>query len=244
MRTPNKRAAIALLFAAWTAMGPANGDQFTTDTKAVVELFTSQGCAQCPPAEALLAELGQHSNIVTLAYHVDYWDFMGWTDDFGSRENSDRQRAYNKRWGASRIFTPQMVINGHQGLVGSREDEVRRAIASAQLSVPITLDKTGDTLKVAIPPEPSVDNASVWAVTYIPSIVTPIGGGENEGQSLPFHYVVTDREHLGNWTSTEGAEFEISLSSLSADGLGVAILLQDDRNDLPGTILAAASYNP
>jgi hypothetical protein len=210
----------------------------------VVELFTSQGCSQCPPADALLAELGEQSDIVTLAYHVDYWDFMGWTDSFGSRENSDRQRAYNKRWGASRIFTPQMVINGHQGLIGSREGEVRRAITSAQLSVPIRLTKSEDTLTVTIPREPSVSDASVWALRYIPSVTTPIEGGENEGQTRPFHSVVMDRELLGHWSASEGATFEVPLNKSAADGLGIAILLQDDRNNIPGTILAAASYTP
>lgn len=242
MKTLNKRATTALLSAAWIACGPAYADQFSTQTKAVVELFTSQGCSQCPPADALLAKLGKHSDIVTLAYHVDYWDFMGWTDSFGTRENSDRQRAYNKRWGAARIFTPQMVINGQQGLIGSRENEVERAIASAQLSVPIGLTVSDNTLKVMIPPEPGVNDASVWAVSYIPSIVTPIEGGENDGQALPYHYVVTEREHLGHWTSTDGAEFEVPLNV--PPHFGIAILVQEDRNDMPGTILAAASYEP
>jgi hypothetical protein len=242
MKMLNKHAATALLCAAWIATGPALGDQFSTQTKAVVELFTSQGCSQCPPADALLAEIGADSNVVTLAYHVDYWDFMGWTDSFGSRENSDRQRAYNNRWGTARIFTPQMVINGQQGLIGSRENEVRSAIASAQLSVPISLTRSGDNLIVSIPPEPGVNDASVWAVRYIPSIITPIGGGDNDGKSLPYHYVVTDREHLGKWTSKDGATFEVSLKT--ADNLGIAILVQEVSNDLPGTILAAASYEP
>ena len=101
--------------------------------KAVVELFTSQGCSSCPPADALLTSLADQEDVVALAYHVDYWDYVGWKDTFGEADFSDRQRAYAQSWGSSRIYTPQMVINGVKGVVGSRRGEVHGELDRASL---------------------------------------------------------------------------------------------------------------
>ncbi|WP_291830371.1 DUF1223 domain-containing protein, partial [Bosea sp. (in: a-proteobacteria)] len=89
----------------------AGAGEVRTSPKAVVELFTSQGCSSCPPADALLSELSEHDDLVTLAYHVDYWDYIGWPDSFGAKANSDHQRAYAESWGSARIYTPQLIVN-------------------------------------------------------------------------------------------------------------------------------------
>src|SRR5215217_5363459 len=103
---------------------PAGADSTRSRPKAVVELFTSQGCASCPSADALLTSLAEDDDVVALAYHVDYWDYVGWKDTFGNADFSDRQRDYAESWGSSRIYTPQMVVNGAKGVVGSRRSEV------------------------------------------------------------------------------------------------------------------------
>src|SRR5690606_27069813 len=103
--------------------------------KAVVELFTSQGCSSCPKADALFNELGKRDDVVALAWHVDYWDYIGWPDTFGARENSDRQRGYAENWGSARIYTPQMVINGTLGVIGSHRDDVDGALGEATLTL-------------------------------------------------------------------------------------------------------------
>ena len=125
--------------AAWTA-------PLHIQPKAVVELFTSQGCASCPPADALLTALSERDDVVALAYHVDYWDYVGWKDTFGQEAYSDRQRAYAKSWGSSRIYTPQMVVNGARAVVGSRRAEVQHALGSASLPLAKDLTLCGDVL--------------------------------------------------------------------------------------------------
>ena len=113
-------ALIAGAIVSLTAMGVSQAESVRANPKAVVELFTSQGCSSCPPADALLTSLAEREDVVALAYHVDYWDYIGWEDTFGAKDFSDRQRGYAKSWGSTRIFTPQMVVNGGEGVVGSR----------------------------------------------------------------------------------------------------------------------------
>ncbi len=127
----------SLLLALATSLvsfGPAHAGDVRPQPKAVVELFTSQGCSSCPPADALLTSLAERGDVVALAYHVNYWDYIGWEDTFGHQAYSDRQRAYAKSWGSSRIYTPQMVINGAKGMVGSKRNEVTQAVDAGGLT--------------------------------------------------------------------------------------------------------------
>ena len=213
--------------------------------KAVVELFTSQGCAQCPPADALLTGLAERGDVIALSYHVDYWDYIGWEDTFGAKGFSDRQRAYAKSWGSSRIYTPQMVVNGSEGVVGSKRDAVRDALASAQLPLAVSLDRQGDMLKVRVPADASLPDASIWLVRYLVRAEVGIDAGENAGKTMVYTQVVTDRQILGAWEAESGAELKLPLAGLQgaeAGNSGLAILVQDERNGLPGPILGAAHY--
>lgn len=213
--------------------------------KAVVELFTSQGCASCPPADALLTALAERDDIVALAYHVDYWDYVGWKDTFAQEAYSDRQRAYAKSWGSSRIYTPQMVVNGAKAVVGSRRNEVQQAVGSA--SLPLTMDLTlnGDMLKITVPPKPELSDAVVWLVTYMERADVKIDSGENAGKSMVYTQVVTGRQVLGMWESEIGAELKLPLGEvLGATNSGIAIVVQQERGGMPGAILAAAAYEP
>ncbi len=226
---------------------PAVAEELRVRPKAVVELFTSQGCAQCPPADALLTSLADEQDVVALAYHVDYWDYAGWTDTFGSPEFSDRQRDYAKSWNSSRIYTPQMVINGAKDVVGSRRSEVHGAIDGASLPLSLELALVGDSnmLKVTIPPDPSLEDAMVWLVTYRDRADVSIDTGENAGKSMVYTQVVTGRQLLGMWEAATGAEHKLPLTELLDDGeAGIAILVQQEQASLPGPILGAAAYEP
>jgi hypothetical protein len=235
--------ALAGLFAMLPLAAPAGAESMRLRPKAVVELFTSQGCAQCPPADAMLTSLAEHDDVVALAYHVDYWDYAGWEDTFGSEENSDRQRAYAESWGSSRIFTPQMVVNGTKGVVGSKRHEVHGALDHAALPLTFTMARDKDMLKINLPANPRLDNAVVWLVTYKDRADIAIGKGENAGKSMVYTQVVTGRRALGMWESTTGASIKLPLSEILDGGnTGLAILVQEDHGGLPGPILGAAAF--
>ncbi|WIY52797.1 DUF1223 domain-containing protein [Devosia sp. YIM 151766] len=214
-------------------------------SRAVVELFTSQGCSQCPPADALLTSLAERGDVVALAYHVDYWDYIGWEDTFAHKGFSDRQRAYAKSWGSSRIYTPQMVVNGSEGVVGSRREEVQDALASAQLPLAVSLTRQGDMLKVEVPADEMLDDAQIWLVRYLDRADVAIAAGENAGKNMVYTKVVTDKQILGMWEARTGAEIKLPLAGLTNSepgNNGLAVLVQNERNGLPGPILGAATY--
>ena len=222
---------------------PAGADTTRARPKAVVELFTSQGCASCPPADALLTVLAEKEDVVALAYHVDYWDYVGWEDTFGDAAFSDRQRAYAKSWGSSRIYTPQMVVNGAKAVVGSRHSEVHGALDDASLPLPVEIAREGDMLRIAIPPDGGLDDAVVWLVSYIGRADVRIDSGDNAGKAMVYTQVVTGRQALGMWESASGADLKLPLPELLGQGsTGVAVIVQQERNGLPGPILGAASF--
>ncbi len=224
--------------------GAAQAESLRQDTKAVVELFTSQGCASCPPADALLTSLAEREDVVALAYHVDYWDYIGWEDTFGAKDFSDRQRGYAKSWGSTRIFTPQMVVNGGEGVVGSRRDEVHDAVTSAQLPLPVSLVAHGGMLKLEVPADETLEDATIWLVRYLGRADVAIERGENAGKAMVYTQVVVDRQPVGLWEASAGAEIKLPLEQFAGeDNGGLAILIQAERNGLPGPILGAAAYS-
>lgn len=221
---------------------PAGAEKVHDRPKAVVELFTSQGCAQCPPADALLTSLAEEGDVIALAYHVDYWDYVGWEDTFGKADYSDRQRAYAKSWGSSRIYTPQMVVNGDKGVVGSRRNEVHGALDAATLPLAVDITKQGDMLKIAVPPNVDYSDAVVWLVTYLDRADVAIDKGENAGKTMVYTQVVTGRQALGMWESDTGADLKLPLPEMLAENTGMAVIVQQENNGLPGPILGAAAF--
>ena len=222
---------------------PTLGGELRQAPVAVLELFTSQGCSSCPPADALLENLAPRSDIVALAYHVNYWDYIGWPDTFGAEANSDYQRRYAAMRESSRIYTPQLMINGTADVVGSREVEVYAAIEAATLQLPIAISIADDMLVVDISARPELDDAVIWLVTYINEANVAIERGENAGKTIRYMHVVTDRMLAGMWEADTGAQLKLPLSKvLVAPADGVAILVQGDKDGLPGRIIGAASY--
>ena len=236
---------ISLLLAAGAAFllsAPGVAGEVRANPRAVVELFTSQGCSSCPKADAMFNELGKRSDVVALAWHVDYWDYIGWPDTFGAAENSDRQRGYAEGWGSARIYTPQMVINGRTGVVGSRDREVAGAIEAAVLSLPVAVTLKSDMVEVTIGPQAGGSDAMVWLVTFKDRSQVMIERGENAGKTFDYTQIVTGKQMLGMWDAAAGTHLKLPLSALQADGSnGAAILVQSEKDGLPGPILSAAS---
>jgi hypothetical protein len=233
---------ISLCLAAILALSlqPARAEQ----PMVVVELFTSQGCNACPPADELLARLAKDPGIVALSLHVDYWDYLGWRDRFGRPENTKRQKLYAKAHHARSIYTPQIIVQGRWRTVGSDEIEVLNAIAAARAQiVPVTrtLLTLPDRVELRIRPLAEVrfeKNGVLHLVSYDRPQTVRIERGENEGREITYINVVRDWMQLGVWDGREEAVYSAPLPVM---GQGVAVLLQDGT---AGPILAAARVEP
>lgn len=192
----------------------------------LVELFTSQGCNSCPPADALLGRLAQRQDVIALAWHVDYWDGLGWKDRFSSAEATARQYDYARRLGRDGIYTPQLVIDGAAETVGSDEAAAGQAIAkaAAHASQGPSIALSADRLQVELG-EASEAAATVWLIGYDPEQTTAIGRGENAGRSLTEYQIVRRAVRLGNW-SGGAAAFDLP----PKDGAAELVLVQPDRS--------------
>jgi hypothetical protein len=211
----------------------------------VVELFTSQGCNSCPPADAALGRFVRQGNVVVLAYHVDYWDYLGWKDTLGSRANTERQYAYAKAFGSSQVYTPQAVINGRSQMNGGYVGEVE-----AELS---TLDRSGEGMAVDISVRDAghsyiveagaakggTGEARVVLVSYAPQRDIPIRRGENSGHTITYWHAVTGTHIAGMWHG-KPTRYEVPKTALPSDG-GLAVLLQSGPGGTAGPILGAAT---
>ncbi len=210
----------------------AAGRVMAAPSPVVVELFTSQGCNSCPPADAYLAELARRPGILALAYHIDYWDQLGWRDPFSSAAATSRQRAYAQALGLHTIYTPQMVINGRIDAVGSDRQQVAAAIAApVGAAVPVALESGPDALAIRV--GAGTGRGRIWLMEYDLSHETRVRAGENAGRTLVNVNIVRSIEELGAWTGTP-ADFA---RARPRAGTGSAVLLQADS----GAILGAAA---
>ena len=228
-------AAVALAVAGAAAARAAEGP-------VVVELFTSQGCYSCPPAEAYLRDLAVRSNLVALEWHVDYWNDLvygaagKWRDPFSTPEYTQRQVTYGRSLGGGKVYTPQMVVDGRLEAVGSDRIAVEQAVdrsADTAAKVPVTLDRdrTG-ALKVGI--GAGTGTATVLLVRYLREASTSVAAGENKGKGLHSRNVVTGLRRIGAWA---GQPLQVSVPDLKLrEGEGCAVLLQGDAQ---GPILGA-----
>jgi hypothetical protein len=196
-----------------------------TQRPVVVELFTSQGCSSCPPADALLGELANQPNVIALAFHVDYWDSIGWSDRFAVPEAVKRQRQYVEVLGLSSAFTSQAVIEGRRSLVGSDRQGIQRAIAEAPALIPIELAVSSGELTVSLPAVSDHRVYDVNAVAYLPQATTQIGHGENAGRKLTEFNIVRQFRRLGTWDG-KSTTFRVPLNSFPSDANHVAVLVQ------------------
>jgi len=193
---------------------------------AVVELYTSQGCSSCPPADALLGELSARSDVLALAFHVDYWDELGWRDRFGLPQSVQRQSQYARRLGLASVYTPQMVIDGRIDVLGSDRRRVAELLAKPRSGVAIDALVQGHELLVRFEEAPGTPPCDVFIVSFLPEAVTAVGRGENAGRALREFNVVRSVRALGTWNAT-AAQWRVALDTLPADARSVAVLVQE-----------------
>ncbi|MEI9422562.1 DUF1223 domain-containing protein [Mesorhizobium sp. Cs1299R1N1] len=200
----------------------------------VVELFTSQGCSSCPPANANLIKVKDRPGVLALSFNVTYWDYLGWKDTFGKQEFTQRQVSYERPLGHDGPFTPQVVVNGHADVVGAAPGEIEHLIAATAKTGGPSLSLEGGKVAIGAGSAPG-GKADVWLVRYTNGVVeVPVARGENTGRTLPHANVVHALTKLGSWTG-EAKTFGLPAAS---GGLSTAVLVQSPGG---GPILAAAA---
>ena len=202
---------------------------------AIVELYTSEGCSSCPPAEALIERLAKQPGVLPLAFHVDYWDQLGWRDRFSMKEATQRQQDLARALGLSTIGTPQLVVDGRHAVWGVDEDNLARVLKTPRNDVPFSLERNGRDLIIRTPAREGREAYDVYVVGYLPQAVTRIGKGENAGRTLTEVNVVRYIRKIGQSSSAAG-EWKFSLGSLPSDASHVVVFLQKPGN---GAIVGA-----
>lgn len=210
--------------------------QCATAQPVVVELFTSQGCSSCPPADALLAELAKRPNIIALAYHVDYFDDANWRDPFSLAESTQRQRGYVRRLARSGPFTPQAVISGDTSILGSDRAAMKEALAGDRDALDMVISKTTGQLVIQLR-ERWRESMDLYAVSYRAKATTRIKGGENARRTANEVNIVRSVQRVGRWNGTP-QRMTFALAKFPADATHVAVLLQRTNQ---GAIAAAQS---
>lgn len=209
----------------------------TAEPLVVVELYTSQGCSSCPPADEFLAMLASDPRILPLALHVDYWDYIGWADKFAQEKFTNRQRAYAKAIGSRTIYTPQLIIGGEDRIEGYSPDETAERLRKhleAGTTVRLTVTREGDKLVIRAEADPPLDEpARVQLVRYKPEETVVIERGENAGKTITYRNIVTSWEGLGDWAGQSPLE----ISAPFAGEEPGAVIVQTSG---PAAILAAA----
>lgn len=207
------------------------------DRPVVVELFTSQGCSSCPPADALLAELSDRDDVIALALHVDYWDYIGWKDRFSDPNHAARQRAYAAAGGRKSIYTPEMIINGTTDVVGAKPMAVSKAITDHKndpVLVELSLARKGSQLQISATALAQAKGPyTVHMLRYTPKATTQIKRGENAGHTLQYSNIAEKWTVLGSWDAVA----PLSLAAPLPGDLPVVVMIQQS---VAGPIVAAA----
>ncbi|HLL26191.1 MAG TPA: DUF1223 domain-containing protein [Xanthobacteraceae bacterium] len=210
------------------------------EPKPVVELFTSQGCSSCPPADRVLGELAREGRVIALSLPVDYWDYLGWKDTLAQHTNSMRQRGYASDRGG-RVYTPQVVVNGAMQVIGSDRPAIEAACksAAAKPAVPVTLARNGSNLEVDIGAGDGAP-ASVWLLTVTRATPVEIGRGENHGRTITYSNVVRSWQRVAEWNGTP-MKSSVPFSDLNdKDADAVVVLVQPGSIETPGPVRGAS----
>lgn len=207
--------------------------------KVVLELFTSQGCPSCPPANTLLRRLGRQPDVLALALHVSYWDYLGWKDSFAIPQSKVRQKAYARALGARSLYTPQMLVQGTVALVGHDAEAIQRSI-ELQRALPAKIlleaSREAEIIRIKLTPEAEIYTPlEIQLVSYIPEASVTVAAGENAGEEISSTNIVTDWNTVARWDGTAPVELRFKIV-LSADAM--AVIVQEAG---AGAILAAAT---
>jgi hypothetical protein len=219
------------------------------EPRALIELFTSQGCSSCPPADKLLGEFSADPSVVALSVPIDYWDYLGWKDTLANPGHSARQRAYAHLRGDRQVYTPQIVVNGAAHALGSDHAAIEHAIALTDqkpgvMSLPVLISMGSSGLNVQVDAAKS-DHAAgeVWLCPLMKAAQVSIERGENRGRTITYHNVVRNWVKLGDWTGTK-MNWNVPISEIEAsDADAAAVMVQEGTHDKPGIVLGAAYYS-
>ncbi len=206
------------------------------DSPVVVELFTSQGCSSCPPADELLGQLAERDGVIALALHVDYWDYIGWADTFASPAFTQRQHGYGYAANSTVVYTPQMVVGGVDRVIGNRPMEVANIVAAhSALPSPVTIEADataeGWQVRATWAGEAPAPEMVVQVVTYSPIEEVEITRGENAGLTMQYYNVVRSWQVVAEWSGA--APFE-ALIAPSSDMPHVVIVQSDGYGEIFG----------
>jgi hypothetical protein len=235
--------AVSLIFAAPAVAG---------EPRAVIELFTSQGCSSCPAADKVISELARDPSLLTMSLAVDYWDYLGWKDTLALHGHSIRERAYADARGDREVYTPQVVVNGIAQVLGSDKAAIEKAIAqtratAAPLKLPVSIAVADGTVTVTVPASKDEhDGGEVWLCPITSKAPVAISRGENRGETLTYTNVVRRWVKLGDWHGN-AATFSVPVANLAnadfalADADGLAVIVQSGVAAKPGLMLGAAT---
>jgi hypothetical protein len=214
----------------------------------VVELFTSQGCSSCPPADKLIGELIKDPSIIALSMPIDYWDYLGWKYTLADSRFSARQKAYSHMRGDRDVYTPQAVVNGSVHVIGSDRAGIEGAIGETKknndvMSVPVSMTVTGKQISVSVAASrngPVATHGEVWIGSVAKAVPISIGRGENGGRELTYYNVVRNLLKVGDWNGSAGS-WAVPLENITGKGVDAAVVyVQDGSRDRPGPMLGAA----
>jgi hypothetical protein len=224
---------------------PTTAQPKPVPVRAVVELFTSQGCSSCPPADEVLQTIAQDPEVIALSFPVDYWDYLGWKDTLSSARNTERQRAYAKARGDGAIYTPQVVVNGSLHVNGAQKADIANAIAQTNKSleasrIPLWFWQERNTLNIAagaIPPGKPIKEATIWLGVVQSSATVDVKRGENGGRSLTYTNVVREMTPIGLWKG-QAVKIQIPRAAvMMPETQKSVVLIQEGK---AGPIIAAA----
>jgi len=215
--------------------------------RAVVELFTSQGCSSCPPADKILGELAQDPSVVALTMPIDYWDYLGWKDTLADSRFSTRQKAYSRMRGDRDVYTPQVIVNGERHLIGSDRAAIDAAMRETQvndvMSVPVSMAVSGKQLNVTVSaasPGHMARHGEIWICAVSRAIPIAIARGENRGREIVYHNVVRNWLKVGDWAG-KTASWSVPIENIARDGVDAAVVyVQGGTQERPGAMLGAA----
>ena len=217
------------------------------DPRAVVELFTSQGCSSCPPADEIIGELAKDPNVIALSMPIEYWDYLGWKDTLADSRFSARQKAYSQMRGDRDVYTPQVIVNGSANVIGSDRAGIDSAIQNTQkaagvMSVPVTMTLSGKHINVSVAASnaPNSSQGEIWICSVSKAVPISIGRGENRGREVTYYNVVRNILKVGDWNGNSGS-WTVPLENISRDGVDAAVVfVQDGNREKPGPMLGAA----
>jgi hypothetical protein len=216
------------------------------ERKASIELFTSQGCSSCPPADKLVGELARDPSLVVMSLAIDYWDYLGWKDTLALKGHGKRQQAYARVRGDREVYTPQVVVNGLMHVAGGDRAAIERAIEStrrdaAAMRLPVTMKISGDKLIVEVPAGKDGQSAAeVWLCPLSKKIAVAIERGENRGHTITYSNVVRRWVKIGDW-SGKAEVYSVALKDIfGAEIDSVAVMVQNGSAGAPGAVLGAA----